>query len=89
MLVVELRKVTQTKICVQICSWMGYVINVTGLLMCYFLTEYTEVTFHCESHDWLRPRENLQITCWSLSGLGLLSCILTEVHIRTDPIKEM
>ena len=62
------------------CDWIAY---------WYFLTEYTEVTFHCETHDWLRPKENLQIACWSLSGLGLLSCILTEVHIRTNPIKEM
>ena len=68
---------------------MGYVINVTGLLACYFLTEYTEVTFHCETNDGLRPRENLQITCWSLAGLGLLTCVLTEVHIRTNPIEKI
>ena len=69
-------------------GWV-FIFNVIGLLVCYFLTEYTEVTFHCETHDWLRPRENLQIACWSLAGLGLLSCVLTEVHIRTNPIEKI
>ena len=68
---------------------MGYVINVTGLLVCYILTEYTEVTFHCETHDLLRPRENLQIACWSLAGLGLLSCFATEVHLGTNPMEKI
>jgi len=82
-------RLTQKISCVRICTWLGYIINVTGLLVCCILSEHTEVTFHCETHDWLRPKENLQIACWSLAGLGLLSCILTEIHIQTNPIEKV
>ena len=82
-------RTSQTATCVRICTWLGYIINTTGLLVCCILTEHTDVTFHCETTDWLRPRENLQIACWSLAGLGLLSCILTEVHIITNPIEKI
>ena len=85
----ETTYITQTTTCTQICTWLGYTINVTGLLACYILTEYTEVTFHCETHDWLRPRGNLQIACWSLAGLGLLSCFATEGHLRTNPMDKI
>ena len=64
-----LSRLTQKISCVRICTWLGYIINVTGLLVCCILSEYTEVTFHCETHDWLRPKENLQIACqWTTNG---------------------
>ena len=86
---INYNQLTQKISCVRICTWLGYIINVTGLLVCYILSEYTEVTFHCETHDWLRPRGNLQIACWSLAELGLLSCFATEGHLRTNPMDKI
>ena len=79
--------------CFRIYTWVGYALNVTGLAVCYILTEMERTgaipmtTFHCETNDWMR--QNLHIVCISLAALGLLSCILTEIFLLRNVSKKV